>query len=90
MRLARLAPLMLALLAPPVLAQPAERAVGTKLADGQAYVTLVRLSHQPNPADNGRILIRKTQFDHRLLDERLQPSGRDDHFVCHGFLVVKQ
>jgi len=48
---------MLALLAPPVLAQPAERAVGTKLADGQAYVTLVRLSHQPNPADNGRILI---------------------------------
>jgi hypothetical protein len=48
---------MLALLAPPVLAQPAERTVGTKLADGQAYVTLVRLSHQPNPADNGRILI---------------------------------
>jgi hypothetical protein len=32
-------------------------AVGTKLADGQAYVTLVRLAHQPNAADNGRILI---------------------------------
>ncbi len=32
-------------------------AVGTKLAEGQAYVTLIRLQHQPNPADNGRILI---------------------------------
>ena len=38
-------------------AQPADRAVGKKLVDGQAYVTLVRLSHQANPADNGRLLI---------------------------------
>src|SRR5438477_6264383 len=38
-------------------AQPAERAIGKKLVDGQAYVTLVRLSHQANPADNGRLLI---------------------------------
>jgi hypothetical protein len=32
-------------------------AVGQKLADGQAYVTLVQLKHQANAADNGRILI---------------------------------
>jgi hypothetical protein len=30
---------------------------GKKLADGQAYVTLVQLKHQPNSADNGRVLI---------------------------------
>jgi hypothetical protein len=44
-------------LAGPAAAQPVEHVVGTKLADGQAYVTLVRLSHQANPADNGRLLI---------------------------------
>ena len=37
--------------------QPVERAIGKKLADGQAYVTLVRLSYQANRADNGRLLI---------------------------------
>jgi hypothetical protein len=31
--------------------------VGTKIADGQAYATVVVLEHQPNPADNGRILL---------------------------------
>jgi hypothetical protein len=31
--------------------------VGEKLADGQAYVTLVRLEHQPDASRNGRILI---------------------------------
>lgn len=30
---------------------------GQKLTDGQAYVTLVRLQHQANAADNGRVLI---------------------------------
>jgi hypothetical protein len=30
---------------------------GTKLADGQGYVTLVRLQHQPHKSDNGRVLI---------------------------------
>jgi len=44
-------------LAGPAAAQPVDRIVGKKLADGQAYVTLVRLSHQANPADNGRLLI---------------------------------
>ena len=44
-------------LAGAAVAQPAERAVGKKLVDGQAYVSLVRLSHQTNPADNGRLLI---------------------------------
>jgi hypothetical protein len=43
--------------ATPVLAQAADRIVGQKIADGQAYVTLVRLAHQPKAADNGRILI---------------------------------
>jgi len=32
-------------------------AVGTKIADGQAYATIVHLQHQSNPADNGRILL---------------------------------
>jgi len=31
--------------------------VGTKIADGQAYATVVVLEHQPNPADNGRMLL---------------------------------
>jgi len=31
--------------------------VGQKLADGQAYVTLVRLEHQPDAAHNGRVVI---------------------------------
>lgn len=35
----------------------APAAVGHKLADGQAYVTLVQLKHQANAADNGRILL---------------------------------
>ena len=46
------------LVATPALAQcQPEQAVGEKIADGQAYVTLVRLAHQRNAADNGRILI---------------------------------
>lgn len=35
----------------------APAAVGQKLADGQAYVTLLQLKHQANASDNGRILI---------------------------------
>jgi hypothetical protein len=31
--------------------------VGTKLADGQGYVSLVRLEHQARKSDNGRVLI---------------------------------
>jgi hypothetical protein len=41
-------------------AQPPNRtpaAVGEKIADGQAYVTLVRLEHQAEASQNGRILI---------------------------------
>src|ERR1039458_5927332 len=48
------------LIAPKVSAQPSNRTpavVGEKLADGQAYVTLVRLEHQPDSSQNGRILI---------------------------------
>lgn len=46
-------------LASGAMAQPPmqEQARGTRLANGEAYVTLVRLSHQPRPANNGRILI---------------------------------
>src|SRR5262249_17238407 len=43
-----------------VSAQPRNQApvaVGEKIADGQAYVTLVRLEHQPDASQNGRILI---------------------------------
>lgn len=32
-------------------------AIGQKLADGQAYITLIQLKHQANATDNGRILI---------------------------------
>jgi hypothetical protein len=48
---------VLTCLAGSVAAQPADKPVGNKLVDGQAYVTLVRLSHQANPANNGRLLI---------------------------------
>jgi hypothetical protein len=53
------APAFSAYLITVVAAQPQtlEQPKGTELADGQAYVTLVHLSHQPNPANNGRILI---------------------------------
>ena len=47
-------------IAPVASAQPPNRApavVGEKLADGQAYVTLVRLEHQPDAPRNSRILI---------------------------------
>ena len=47
-------------IAPVVSAQPPNRTpavVGRKLTDGQAYVTLVRLEHQPDASQNGRILI---------------------------------
>jgi hypothetical protein len=47
-------------IAPVASAQPPNRApavLGEKIADGQAYVTLVRLEHQPDTSRNGRILI---------------------------------
>ena len=46
-------------IAPKASAQPPNRTpavAGEKLADGQAYVTLVRLEHQPDASQNGRIL----------------------------------
>ncbi len=30
---------------------------GNKIADGGSYATLVELKHQPNPADNGRLIL---------------------------------
>jgi hypothetical protein len=48
------------LIAPRVSAQPPDRTpdvVGEKLTDGEAYVTLVRLEHQPDASRNGRVLI---------------------------------
>jgi hypothetical protein len=33
------------------------QAVGTRIADGQAYATLVELKHQADAADNGRLLL---------------------------------
>ncbi|MEO8300209.1 MAG: exo-alpha-sialidase [Rhizomicrobium sp.] len=56
-------------------AQPSERAVGKKLVDGQAYVTLVRLSHQANPADNGRLLI---AFEENGMDGMPIYESRDE------------
>lgn len=35
----------------------APAAVGTRIADGEAYATVVVLKHQPNAADNGRMLL---------------------------------
>jgi hypothetical protein len=53
--------LLAAALASPALAQGrggrGPQAVGTKIADGQAYATLVELKHQANAADNGKLLL---------------------------------
>lgn len=55
-----IAPLALALTIAAAFGQPPNRApqvVGEKLVDGQAYVTLVHLQHQPDASQNGRVLI---------------------------------
>ena len=60
-------------------------AVGQKLADGQAYVTLVRLKHQPDPANNGRILI---SFEENGMDGipiyESEDEGASWQFVMHA------
>jgi hypothetical protein len=57
-----LAGFCLLLAALPAAAQPGGRGAaltmqGNKIADGGSYATLVELRHQPNPADNGRLLL---------------------------------
>lgn len=54
------ATIALAIPVAPITAQNFNQAptvVGTKIADGQAYATVVVLEHQPNPSDNGRMLL---------------------------------
>jgi hypothetical protein len=70
------------------LAQGASRtpaAVGTKIADGQAYATLVRLEHQSTPKDNGRLLL---AFEENGLDGipiwESTDEGASWHFVMHA------
>src|SRR6478736_8571873 len=57
-----LAGVCLLLAALPAAAQPGGRGApmvmaGTKIADGGNYATLVELKHQPNAADNGRLIL---------------------------------
>lgn len=79
------------------MAQTVEQPKGQKLADGQAYVTLVRLTHQPDSADNGRILIAfeengmqgipiyesRDEGDSWQLLDRATDTTRSDHAKCN-------
>lgn len=49
--------LLLAATAPAAAQFGTPTVVGTKIADGQAYATVVVLKHQPDPANNGRMLL---------------------------------
>jgi hypothetical protein len=59
-------------------------AVGTKIADGQAYATAVHLQHQPNRANNGRILL---AFEENGMEGIPLHESRDEgatwQFVMH-------
>lgn len=60
-------------------------AVGQKLAEGQAYVTLVRLKHQSDAVNNGRILI---AFEENGMDGipiyESKDEGASWQFVMHS------
>ena len=60
-------------------------AVGTRIADGQAYATVVELQHQANPADNGRILLafEANGFDGIPIWESTD-HGASWHFVANA------
>ena len=59
--------------------------LGTKIADGQAYATVVKLQHQPNPADNGRMLLafENNGFDGIPIWETTDHGG-SWHFVANA------
>ena len=63
----------------------APAAVGTRIADGQAYAVLVRLEHQPDPKNNGRLLL---AFEENGLDGipiwESTDEGASWHFVMHA------
>jgi hypothetical protein len=75
-------------LAVPARAQAPNRApaaVGSKIADGQAYATLVELQHQPDPKNNGRLLL---AFEENGLEGipiwESTDGGESWHFVMHA------
>jgi hypothetical protein len=59
--------------------------VGTRIADGQAYAVLVRLEHQPDPKNNGRLLL---AYEENGLDGipvwESTDEGASWHFVMHA------
>ncbi len=60
-------------------------AIGSKIADGQAYATLVELKHQPNAQDNGRLLLafEANGFDGIPVWESTD-HGTNWHFVANA------
>jgi hypothetical protein len=60
-------------------------AIGTKIADGQAYVTLVKLKHQPDASSNGRLLLafEENGFDGIPIWESTD-EGVNWHFIMHA------
>jgi hypothetical protein len=79
---------VLSLVAGTALAQGPNRApvaVGTKIADGQAYPTLVALTHQADPRNNGRLLMafEENGFDGIPIWESTD-EGASWHFVMHA------
>jgi hypothetical protein len=84
------AAIVAALLAAPPVAHSQARnrapvAVGTKIADGQAYATVVELKHQPNPKNNGRLLLayEENGFEGIPIWESTD-GGSSWHFVMHA------
>jgi len=63
----------------------APAAVGTKIADGEAYATVVVLKHQSNAADNGRMLLayEANNFDGIPIWESTD-QGSSWHFVTNA------
>ena len=63
----------------------APAAVGTKIADGQAYATVVQLKHQPDPRNNGHLLLafEENGFEGIPIWESTD-EGASWHFVMHA------
>jgi hypothetical protein len=65
--------------------------VGEKLTDGQAYVTLVRLEHQPDASQNGRILIALEENGMKGIPiYESTDEGATWHFAVHAVDTTQQ
>ena len=81
-------------IAPKLAAQPPNptpAAIGEKLTDGQAYVTLVRLEHQPDASQNGRILIALEENGMKGIPiYESTDEGATWHFAVHAVDTTQQ